>query len=212
MPSSSRGRRPDPSAALAQYRGRADHYDLELAPFEPVRQEAIDRLALHPGDTVFDVGCGTGLSFAPLKERIGARGHIVGIEPSPEMLAQARKRIARRHWAGIELLQSGAAAAPLTGSADALLFHFTHDVLQDSAAIDHLLAHLRPGGRVVAAGLQWAPFWFVPMNLYVFGAALYSVTCLAGLDRPWARLAERLRDVQVCTVGAGGLYIASGVL
>ena len=87
------GHEPDASAALAQYRRRADRYDLELAAFEPLRIQAIDALQLHEGDTVLDVGCGTGLSFALLRERIGAQGWIVGIEQSPQMLDQARRRI-----------------------------------------------------------------------------------------------------------------------
>ena len=143
-------RRPELARAVAQYARRAAHYDLELAPFEPVRTEAIALLDPPPGATVLDVGCGTGLSFAPLKRRIGAQGHIVGIDPSPDMLAQARARIARRHWGGITLLQSDAATAPLHGQADAALFHFTHDVLRDPAALDHVLAHLKPGAPVVA--------------------------------------------------------------
>jgi demethylmenaquinone methyltransferase/2-methoxy-6-polyprenyl-1,4-benzoquinol methylase len=204
------GRRPDPSLAVAQYRGRADRYDLELAAFEPLRGEAIAALQLHEGDTVLDVGCGTGLSFAPLKQRIGSAGRIVGIDPSPEMLAHARRRVERHGWTGIELQESPAACASLQDGADAALFHFTHDVLQDEAALDHVLSHLRQGAQVVAAGLQWAPAWFVPVNMFVLGAALYSVTCLANLDQPWRLLAARIGAMSVRTGGTGGLYIASG--
>lgn len=203
-------RRPELARAIAQYARRAAHYDLELAPFEPVRTEAIALLDPPPGATVLDVGCGTGLSFAALKRRIGPHGRIVGIDPSPDMLAQARARIARRHWGGITLLEAGAATAPLHGQADAALFHFTHDVLRDPAALDHVLAHLKPGARVVASGLQWAPPWMAATNLFVLGAALYSVTDLTGLQQPWDRLAARLAGVEVRTRGLGGIYIATG--
>lgn len=205
------GRRPDPSLALKQYRRRAGRYDFELIPFEPVRRAAIASLELQPGATVLDVGCGTGLSFGPLKDRIGPAGHVVGIDPSPEMLAQARQRIQRHHWRGISLVEAGARSAALEGRADAALFHFTHDVLQDDGALDNVLAHLRRGAHVVAAGLQWAPAWCVPVNLFVLGAALYSVTCTAGLDEPWRKLAARLRDVRVRAAGVG-FYIASGTV
>jgi demethylmenaquinone methyltransferase/2-methoxy-6-polyprenyl-1,4-benzoquinol methylase len=204
------GRGPDASLSTLKYRSRAAHYDLELLAFEPVRIEAIALLDLHAGDTVLDVGCGTGLSFAALRQRIGPQGRVIGIDPSPEMLEQARRRIGRHRWTGIELLESSAAAAPLEGEADAALFHFTHDVLQDEDALDHVLAHLRQGARVVAAGLQWAPAWFVPVNLFVLGAALYSVSCLGNLEQPWRLLAARLRQVRVRTLGVGGVYIASG--
>lgn len=204
------GRRPDASRALAQYRRRASRYDLELLAFEPIRQEAIGLLQLRAGDTVFDVGCGTGLSFPGLKEHIGAAGRIVAFDPSPEMLACARERVAQHGWEGITLLQAGAGEAPLAGQADAALFHFTHDVLRDAPSLDHVLAHLRPGAHVVASGLKWAPPWLPATNLFVWGAALYSVTCLAGLAEPWDLLAARLRDVQVRTRGFGGIFVASG--
>jgi len=204
------GRRPDPSLSIAKYRHRAAHYDLELLAFEPIRGEAIARMDLHPGDTVLDVGCGTGLSFAPLLRRLGPRGRIVGIEPSPEMLALARQRVERNGWRGVSLLQAAAGDAALEGRADAALFHFTHDVLRDPEALDHVLAHLKPGAHVVAAGLQWAPPWMVPTNLFVLGAALYSVTCMEGLAQPWTLLAKRLHEVELVTRGFGGIYLASG--
>jgi hypothetical protein len=52
--------------------------------------------------------------------------------------------------------------------------------------------------------------WSAPVNLFVLGAALYSVTCLAGLQQPWRLLTARLHDVQVDTPFVGGFYIASG--
>lgn len=204
------GRRPDASRALAQYRRRASRYDFELLAFEPVRREAIELLELRSGDTVLDVGCGTGLSFETLKRRIGPGGRIVAFDPSPEMLERARERVARHGWKGVTLLQASAADAPLAVQADAALFHFTHDVLRDAASLDHVLAHLRPGARVVASGLKWAPPWLPATNLFVWGAALYSVTCMAGLAEPWDLLGARLRDVQVRTRGLGGIFVASG--
>lgn len=205
-----RSRRPDGSRSQQQYRWRADHYDLELAAFEPVRREAIALLDLRQGDAVLDVGCGTGLSFEGLKQRIGRSGRITGIDPSPEMLALAADRVAGHGWTGIELLQATAAEAALHGHADAALFHFTHDVLRDPRALDHVVAHLKRGAHVVACGLQWAPAWCVPVNLFVLGAALYSVTSLEGLDHPFDLLGARLHQATVRTVATGGIYIAHG--
>ena len=204
------GRGPDASLSIVKYRQRAAHYDLELLAFEPVRLESIKLLDLHAGDTVLDVGCGTGLSFGPLLRRLGPAGRVIGIEPSPDMLALARQRVAHNGWTSVELVEAAAGEARLPRKADAALFHFTHDILRDEAALDHVLAHLKPGAHVVAAGLQWAPPWMLPTNLFVLGAALYSVTCMEGLAEPWAVLAKRLRHVEVVTRGGGGIYIASG--
>ena len=204
------GRGPDTSASCAKYRRRAAHYDLELMPFEPVRTKAIETLAPQAGDTVLDIGCGTGLSFAPLLQCIGASGRIVGVDPSPDMLEQARQRVAHNGWSGVALLEATAEDAPLQGKADAALFHFTHDVLRDPQALDHVLAHLKPGARVVASGLQWAPPWLLPTNLFVLGAALYSMSTMDGLAQPWTLLANRLDGFEVRSFSWAGIYVASG--
>ena len=204
-------RAPDRSAALAQYRRRADVYDRELAPFEPIRDEAIASLELRPGDTVLDVGCGTGLSFESLRQRIGKGGRIVGIEQSPEMMAKAQARVRENQWHNIDLVCAPAASAQVPVLADAALFHFTHDVLRESAAIGNVLAHLKRGARVVASGLQWAPPWAWPANAFVLLAAMYSVSSLEGLGHPWDKLARRLTDVEVDSALMGGIYIARGV-
>lgn len=198
-------------AALEQYRRRAGHYDAEVAFFEPIRAQAIDALRLHAGATVLDVGCGTGLSFAPLREGIGPHGRIVGIELSPDMLAKARERIAREHWAHVQLVCAPAASAAIPVRADAALFHLTHDIIRDDAALANVLSHLKPGARVVASGLRWAPPWLWPSNAFVMAAALYSTTSLEGLREPWDKLARHLRHVQVRTTLLGAMFIASGV-
>ena len=201
---------PDHSAALAQYRRRAGVYDLELALFEPVRRQAIARLAPRPGETVLDVGCGTGLSLPLLRQRVGAGGRIVGIEQCLEMIEQARERVTQHRWHNVELLNESAEAATMSGRADAAIFHFTHDILREPQAIANVMKQLKPGARVVASGLQWAGLWAWPVNLFVLGAALRSVTTLDGLGRPWSHLSAHIEDILVDTTMAGGVFIASG--
>ncbi len=200
------------AAALEQYRRRACVYDLEMAPWEPIRLEAIELLALQPGDTVLDVGCGTGLSLAPLRQGVGPGGQVVGIEQSADMLAIARQRQECQGWANVTLTLAPVAEAPIDVMADAALFHFTHDILQQPEALANVMAHLKPGARVVACGLKWAGPWFWPTNFMVLPAALHSVSSLAGLDQPWRLLARHVPGLRVESRLGDGAYLASGML
>jgi ubiquinone/menaquinone biosynthesis C-methylase UbiE len=79
-----------------------------------------------------DVGCGTGLSFAILQERIGPSEKIVGIEQSPEMLREAELQVNRSSWRNVVLIQASAEEAVIPVEADAAVFlysrHHAHAV------------------------------------------------------------------------------------
>ena len=203
---------PNRSTALAQYRSRARIYDLELLLFEPVRHRAIELLHLKKSDRVLDVGCGTGLSFTALESRIGATGSIVGIEQSPEMLERARARADENSWQNIELISASVEEAAIPLAADAAIFHFTHDIMRTRGALANVVSHLKPGARVVAAGLKWAPVRTMPLNLFVWNAALRSTSTLEGLARPWSHLEPILQELEVEQMLGGTVYVASGII
>lgn len=200
----------DEAAALALYRARCGYYDLQLAPYEALRRCAIERLALQPGQTVLDIGCGTGMSLDLLQQSVGPAGRVIAIDQSREMLEQARRRVERSGWDQVELVCSPVQDAALPAQADAALFHFTHDILQTPAALDHVLAHLAPGATLAVCGLKWASPWFAALNPLVWWNAVQSVTTLDGLDAPWAGLAQRGARLTVEPLFGGTLFMASG--
>ena len=203
---------PNRSTAIRQYRSRARIYDLELALFEPVRQRAIGRLRLKNGDRVLDVGCGTGLSFSALEGLVGPEGSIVGIEQSPEMIERARARAADNGWQNVALIAASVEEAAIPLAADAALFHFTHDIMRTRNALANVCRHLKPGGRIVAAGLKWAPMRTMPLNILVWNAAMRSTSTLEGLARPWSHLEPLVSELVLEQMLGGTVYIASGVV
>jgi demethylmenaquinone methyltransferase/2-methoxy-6-polyprenyl-1,4-benzoquinol methylase len=90
----------DPEDVLALYRKRAARYDLtaNLYYLMGLRERhfqklAVDRQRLSPGDTVVEIGCGAGLNFAPLREKVGATGRIIGVDLTDAILRVARERV-----------------------------------------------------------------------------------------------------------------------
>jgi len=128
------------------------------------------------------------------------------------MLVQARACVARHRWKNVTLIEASVEDARIARTADAALFHFTHDILRAPPAIANVLRALRPGARVVACGLKWSVPWAWPVNLFVFGAALHSVSSLDGLAQPWSLLAEQLDDLELDSDLAGAVFVARGTL
>ena len=79
-------------------------------------------------------------------------------------------------------------------------------------ALANIVRHLKPGARIVAAGLKWAPVRAMPLNLFVWGAALRSTSTLEGLARPWSHLEALLSELEVEQMLGGTVYVASGVV
>lgn len=196
-------------ASIAKYRRRAAAYDSTTHFTQPIRRRAIALLELKPGDTVVDVGSGTGLSFEPILKAIGAQGCLVGIEQSPEMMQQARERVARHAWKNVTLVECAVEDAKLDVRADALLFFYTHDILRTPEAVANLMACAAPGARVAVAGVKYYPWWLAPANVHVWVKNWLYNARPSGLRRPW-RLLEAYVDLEVKPTMLGRGYLAHG--
>ncbi|HEX2651841.1 MAG TPA: methyltransferase domain-containing protein [Burkholderiales bacterium] len=205
----------DHEKSVSDYRAVSAGYDRRTRLTDAVRLEAVAALGLQPGDTVLDAACGTGFCLPPILERIGERGRLMAFDSSPELLSQARARIGNRP--NVLLIEAFAENVDLIqGKPGAILFSYTHDLLQSNAALDNLLGQAAPGARIAACGSVLWPWWgwplSFPVNLWLRARHRRYITNMEDFDRPWAKLESRLADFRVSRRGPGWRYLASGRL
>jgi demethylmenaquinone methyltransferase / 2-methoxy-6-polyprenyl-1,4-benzoquinol methylase len=146
------------------------------------RRFLVARVEAEPGDTVLDVATGTGAVARELLARKGCT--VVGLDQSPEMLAEARLRVPP----GVTLVAGEADSLPFPdGTFDALTFTYLMRYVPDpSTTLRELARVVRPDGTI--AGLEfalprgiWRPCWelYVRVGLPLVGRAI---------SRDWGRV------------------------
>lgn len=199
----------DTELAKRKFRRNATFYDFVTQAFAGIRARAINRLELKDGESVLDLGCGTGLSFALLEQAIGPDGKIIGVELSPAMLAKAQEKIADHRWDNITLIEANAEEVDLPqASVDAVLSFYTHDIMSSRRAVERAVQALRPGGRFVVSGSRLADKWL--LDLITLAYANRAITSPLTV-RPWRHLEDILATVTMKPCWFGSSYIAYGV-
>jgi SAM-dependent methyltransferase len=195
---------------LEAYRSQAARYDQRTKPFQHWRELVVDELDADSGDIVFDVGCGTGLCLARLREKVGATGTIIGIDQSEEMIALAGERVAEQGWDNVHLVSAPLVEAPLERAGDAAIFCAVHDIMQSRPALENVFEHLRDGAAVAAVGGKWPAPWLLPFRAWVAALHRPFVRDFEGFDMPWRLLMEYVPDLSVREVAGGAGYLALG--
>src|SRR5687767_8299421 len=73
--------------------GSLDYEDASRDFWQYLSTRTVERLALQPGNRVLDVPCGAGPAVVAAAAKVGATGHVVGIDYAEQMLAIARDKV-----------------------------------------------------------------------------------------------------------------------
>ena len=204
----------DPRRSVADYRAVAARYDHATRLINGIRRDAVATLKLQPGETVLDVGCGSGFSSAPIRAAIGPAGRLLAFDHSPELLAIARSRVAQAGWRNVTLLESTADAARFDAKASALLFTYVHAVRPAEAALDQRFGQGAPGAGGPVCATRAGAGGGVPGRAVLTRAPeRYITNRNENFRRPWAKIEQRLKDFEVnVRWPPGWRYVATGVV
>jgi SAM-dependent methyltransferase len=139
-------------------------------------QESLALLLAHlhltGGESVLEIGCGTGALTLPLAEAVGEHGRVVAVDISEPMLGAARQKVGERGLRNVTLLSGDAqvfafepGAFDLATSRMGVMFF-----ADPAAAFRNIKGALKPGGRLVFA--CWAPLaenrhWLISYDVAV---------------------------------------------
>ncbi len=128
-----------------------------------VKQLSYSLMNLSDAKHALDVGCGTGLDFAPMLALMPGDGVVTGVDISEAMISEAAKLVnAQSLDARVELVSGSAMNLPFPSAYfDALRAERLFQVLSPEQyppreLLCELLRVVRPGGRIVLVDTDWA--------------------------------------------------------
>jgi len=135
----------------------ATRYDLLIALVtlgreRAMRERMLDLARVTRGESVLDVGCGTGTLAIAAKRRVGDAGTVDGIDASVEMIERAQKKAKRAH-SGAQFQVASADALPFDTSrfdvvlSTVMLHHLPRSIR--AQAIQDMRRVLKPEGRIL---------------------------------------------------------------
>jgi predicted methyltransferase len=159
---------------------------------EPSRDRAgeatkvIRTLGIGPGQTVADIGAGSGYYTMRVSPVVGASGTVIAQDIMPRYLDKLKSRVRKAGLTNVRFVR-GTASDPRLPPASvdvALLIHMYHEIAQPYELLYRLRASLKPGGQIAIVDLEreaenhGMPKALLACEVKAVGYALVSITDL----------------------------------
>lgn len=150
--------------------------------------------SLEAGETVLDLGSGGGFDCFLAANRVGAEGHVIGVDMTPEMLERARGNAKKGGYSNVEFRRGEIEKLPVDdGTVDVVISNCVINLSPDKESVfKEINRVLKPGGRFYVSDMVLSDE--LPDVIRKSGAA-YSA-CIAGAI---------LRDDYIAKLGEAGL-------
>ena len=119
----------------------------------------VETLALSPGMTVLDAGCGPGRLTVPLARGVGPAGHVVALDIQPGMLSRARAKTEAAGCTNTEFVTAalGDGRLPPNHFDRAALVTVLGEIPDAASALAELFSALKPGGFLAIVEVIFDP-------------------------------------------------------
>ena len=156
------------------YEKLASIYDIVFGPtLHAGRLQALQRMAIAPGDRVLEVGVGTGINLMLYPRDC----KVTGVDLSDSMLEKAHERVAKNGLRDVRLLQMDASALTFPDETfDIVYAPYLVSVVPDPVTVALEMRRVcRPGGRVIILNhfrssnpiVSWAERSISPLTVHI---------------------------------------------
>ena len=134
--------------------------------------------SLKEGETVLDLGSGAGFDCFLAARKVGGKGHVIGVDMTPEMVAKARENAGKGDYGNIEFRLGEIENLPVADNAvDIIISNCVINLAPDKRRVfNEAYRVLKPGGRLMVSDIVLNK----ELPDFIKNLASAYVSCIAG--------------------------------